>query len=163
MKKLIIITALLFLIFVGIGSFFISLAKDGEQLDSQSKQFVDAVVPKIISQWDISELIDNMDQESLTPLKRQQLEWYFSFYSKLGKMKSYKGSKAEATTSVFNGAKEISAEYAAEADFETGKAVVNISINKKAGHWKIVAFKVNSISIYCPIYTNELKKNEPKK
>ena len=146
MKKFFTVVGIFFsvLIVIGIIGFFI-LNHFGSKLDSQSKAYVDEVVPKIISNWDVQTLISESSSELLKVAPRDKIESMFKAFSdKLGRLKDYKNSKGQAGINVTPQGKFTTGAYVAEASFEKGDATVWVRTILTDEKWQIIEFRVNS-------------------
>ena len=64
MKKTLMILGGIFLVILVVGVVgIVFIATKGRALDKESKQYVDAAVPAIVSQWDTQELINRAGPE----------------------------------------------------------------------------------------------------
>ena len=90
-------------------------AYSGSQLDSESKQFVDAVVRAISRNWDKQELLRRASSELLQNTDADQIDRNFRLFSSLGHLAAYVGSKGDSNLSVVLGSPSvISANYVAQ-------------------------------------------------
>ena len=144
MKKVIMILGYIFLaiivvLLVGFGS----LTVIGNRLDKESKAFVDAAIPAIISTWDIREIEKRASPEFNDDVDHDGLEQDFGVLQQLGNLVMYKGSTGDAhiTLSLHYGY-EITADYTASADFEAGATTMQMSLIKHGGKWQILDFKI---------------------
>jgi hypothetical protein len=72
---------------------FLILRHFGSKLDAQSKAYIDAVVPKIVSHWEVQALMADASPELLEIAPREEMEPLFKAFSdKLGALKEYRGS-----------------------------------------------------------------------
>jgi hypothetical protein len=120
------------------------LAAVGHELDKESKSFVDAAVPAIVSEWDVAELQRRASPEFNATVDYADLAGNFALLRKLGTMREYKGSTGEAriTISISDGV-AITAVYAAFADFDEGTADMQLALTKQQGRWQIQGFRIN--------------------
>lgn len=145
MKKAIMILGYIFLVLivvliVGYGTLTII----GHRLDRESKAFVDAAVPAIVSTWDVDEIEKRASPEFNDEVDYDGLEQDFDVLRQLGKLVEYKGSTGDSniTLSLQYGY-EITADYTANADFEAGSANMQMSLIKHGGQWQILDLKIN--------------------
>ncbi len=145
MRKTVMILGYLFLVLIvgtvaGVGT----LATIGKKLDRESKAFVDAAVPAIVSGWDISEIQKRASPEFNDEVDYDDLEQDLETLRQLGKLVEYKGSTGDANITLsFRYGYEVTADYRASADFETGSADMQISLIRHDGQWQILDFRVN--------------------
>jgi|GEM_PF-1769170 len=154
MKKFFTIVCVIALFLIVSCSIFVGFAShEGKKLDSESQQFVDNVVPKILRNWDFSELKKYYDTDEFKKLKEDEISKFFAWSNdKLGKMLAYQGSKGGSNVAYFNGKKTFTAKYLVKAKFEKGEADIQILLSNANNEWKILGFYVNS-----PAYMNDAK------
>jgi hypothetical protein len=123
---------------------FVSLTVMGSRWDKESKAFVDAAIPAIVSTWDVDEIEKRASPEFDDEVDYDGLEQDFGVLRQLGKLVEYKGSDGDSniTLSLQHGY-EITADYTANADFETGSANMHMSLIKHGGQWQILDLKIN--------------------
>ena len=141
----------LFIIFIII--FFISFvvlmyfsSRSDEQLNRESKQYIDSVLPDILEHFDPDVFINYAAPELLANVSKKRLTEIFKIYKKLGDFKKYLGSKGKAKKSIplFKGKKWIYAKYNAKAEFTNGMAIIKITIVKENGKWYVYHLKIDS-------------------
>jgi hydrogenase maturation factor HypE len=143
MKKKLLIIAVVLIASVVI--FFFNLSSTGKKLDAESKDYVDQAVPVISKNWDEKELRKRASEEFMSVTSDAELEQLFDYVdTNLGSMKDYYGSRGESRIFMRNTKKEITASYVVQAEFEKGKASINVSLIKKGDKWSILEYKVNS-------------------
>ena len=145
MKKAIMILGYIFLVLIVVLiAGFVSLTIIGSRLDKESKEFVDAAIPAIVSTWDVSEIEKRASPEFNDEVDYDELEQDLGVLQQLGKLIEYKGSTGDAniTLSLQYGY-EITADYTASADFEVGSTNMRMSLIKHGGQWQILDFKIN--------------------
>jgi len=116
----------------------------GGDLDTESKQYVDRVIPLILKDMDHSILMDHASDEFKAVTKPGQLPKLFDWFKTLGEFKEYKGSEGQAIVSITNKGKKISAKYIAHVEFEKAPATIQIIAVKKDDRWFIHGFHLNS-------------------
>jgi hypothetical protein len=121
-----------------------TVAVIGHRLDKESKAYVDAAIPAIVSEWDVSEIEKRASPEFNDEVDYQELEQDFIVLQQLGKLVEYKGSVGDSniTLSLQYGY-EITADYSASADFEAGSTNMRISLIRHGGQWQILDFRIN--------------------
>ncbi len=145
MKKAIMILGYIFLVLLVVLIVgFVSLTLIGNRLDKESKAFVDAAIPAIVSTWDVSEIEKRASPEFNDEVDYDELEQDLGVLQQLGKLVEYKGSDGDSniTLSLQYGY-EITADYTASADFEAGSTNMRMSLIKHGGQWQILDFKIN--------------------
>ncbi len=146
MKKVLVILGGIFagLILVGVIGFAIVAVK-GSALDKESKQYVDAAIPAIVSSWDIAEIQKRASPEFKAAVSDEDLAKLIRMFQRLGKFKIYNGAKGDANISVTSqSGKVISAAYVGSADFDTGPAEILMSLIKHGDQWQLLGIHVNS-------------------
>lgn len=144
MKKTIMILGYVFLaLLVVIGVTIASVAILGKKLDKESKAFVDAALPAIVTDWDVTELQKRASPELDESVDYDDVEEYFGSLQQLGKFQEYKGSTGDSNITISLSGYEITADYTASADFETGSVDMQISLIRHNGQWQILDFKVS--------------------
>ncbi len=144
-KKTITLLGYVFLVLiVGTAAAMGTLAVLGKRLNKESKTFVDAAVPAIVSGWDVEEIQKRASPEFNDEVDYDDLEQDLETLRQLGELVEYKGSSGDAniTLSIRYGY-EITADYTASADFEAGSADIHISLIKHDGQWQILDLTVN--------------------
>ena len=145
MKKVIMILGYIFLVLIVVLlSGFGSLTVIGNRLDKESKAFVDAAIPAIVSTWDVSEIVKRASPEFNDEVDYDGLEQDIGVLQQLGTLVEYKGSTGDAhiSLSLLYGY-EITADYTASADFEAGSTNMRMSLIKHGGQWQILDLKIN--------------------
>jgi hypothetical protein len=144
MKKTIMILGYVFLaLIVVIAATIASIAIIGKKLDKESKAFVDAAIPAIVSDWDVMELQKRASPELDESVDYDDVEEYFGSLQQLGKFQEYKGSVGDSNITISLSGYEITADYTANADFEAGSVEMQISLIRHNGQWQILDFKVS--------------------
>jgi hypothetical protein len=144
MKKTIMILGYVFLVFIIIIAVTIaSVSIIGKKLDKESKAFVDAAIPVIVSDWDVAELQKRASPELDESVDYDDVEEYFVSLQQLGKFQEYKGSAGDSDITISLNGYEITADYTASADFEAGSVEIQISLIRHNGQWQILDFKVS--------------------
>ena len=149
MKKVLMILGAVFgVILISIAIAVGYAAYNGKGLDEESKRYVDAAVPAIVKNWDMTEMLSRTSPEFSKATKTEDLEKLWIMFRKLGAMKIYKGSKGESNQMInLPQGTTITAKYSADVEFENGPAQILITIIKRGDDWQILGFKVNSSAI----------------
>ena len=118
----------------------------GGKYDKSSKEYVETIIPKIISEWDYSTFIEyshpnmsssvdkeNFENKIVTPIKNQ-----------LGEFISYNSSEGEATIRNINGKTSIDAKYSSQVTFKNGNAVITVELLYINDIWVITKFNISS-------------------
>jgi hypothetical protein len=143
-KKFFIILGAIFLTLIMLGAIGIGIsAFKGAALDKESKAYVDAAVPAIISSWNTQELLSRASPELKQTTRPDDVERFFQTVGALGKMRKYQGSQGQSITSrILGRGTTISAEYHIEAEFEGGSAKIYVKLIKHGNLWQIGGFHV---------------------
>jgi hypothetical protein len=121
------------------------VAVRGSGLDKESREYVDAAVPEILSKWDITEIQNRASPEFKAAVKSDDLEKLVRVFRRLGTFKAYNGAKGQARIAVMAGqGKVISAAYVVSADFETGPAEIKLSLIKHGDQWQLLGISAFS-------------------
>jgi hypothetical protein len=144
-KKVIMILGYIFLaIIVVVIAVVGSIAVIGTRLDKESKSYVDAAIPAIVSTWDVSEIEKRASPEFNNEVNYDDLEQDFEALQQLGDLVEYKGSTGDANISFFHHfSYEITADYTARAQFEEGTTMMRMSLIKHGDQWQILDFTIN--------------------
>ena len=144
MKKFFIVLGAIFLTLILLGAIGIGIAAfRGAALDKESKAYVDAAVPVIISSWNTQELLSRASPEFNQATKTDDVERFFRTLRLLGKMQKYQGSKGQSVISrILGKGTTISADYLVKAEFEGGTAKIYVKLIKHRNLWQIGGFRV---------------------
>ena len=116
----------------------------GQRLDRESHLYADAAVQAIVSDWDIRELQKRASPELDSSLDYDEAEQYFKELRQLGKLVVYKGATGESTITISaRYLYEITADYTAEVEYETGSMQIQVTLIKHGKQWQILDFWVN--------------------
>jgi hypothetical protein len=114
-----------------------------DTLDKESKAYADAAIRAIVANWNQKQLRDRASPEFNSSVTPKQLDDLFHKFHGFGHLKKCDPAQGHAGTLATNqGAKEIGAEYFANATFEKGAAVVDMTLIKHGDQWQIVGFFV---------------------
>ena len=146
MKKLLIILGSVFLFFIILAAVGIGMiAMKGSALDKESKAYVDAAVPAIVSNWDEQALASRVSPEFTNVMHPGDMAKLFRMYRQLGKFREYKDSRGQSFVNyTLRTGKVVTAEYTANATFDTGPATITLAIIKHDNQWQIEGFRINS-------------------
>src|SRR5271169_6252714 len=110
MKKTMMILGYVFLaLIVVIAATIASIAIIGKKLDKESKAFVDAAIPAIVSDWDVTELQKRASPELDESVDYDDVEEYFGSLQQLGTFQEYKGSVGDSNITISLSGYEITA------------------------------------------------------
>jgi hypothetical protein len=140
MKKVIMALGYLFLICVVllIAAALIVVIQ-GKKLDRESRAYVDMAIPAIISNWDVKEVEKRASPEFNSGVDYDDLDELFNLMQNLGSLTEYHGSTGNANLTIsFRHGYEITADYAANAEFEAGAVEVQMSLILHGGQWQIL-------------------------
>jgi hypothetical protein len=144
MKKFLIGLGVIFLLLILVVAVLIGYAAfTGSKLDKESKAYVDAAVPAILSSWNEQELLSRESPEFQKATSSADVDRLFRWFRTLGPLHKYEGARGEAITSVTpQTGKVISARYVAKAVFNAGEANVEVGLIKHGSQWQIARFNV---------------------
>jgi len=143
----------MFMVLVGAFALFIvtaaigltMVAMKGEKLDSESKAFVDRIVPIICADLNVETLTKYASEEMLNSVTREKFDALFRLFRKLGGYTKFNGSSGEASMLfTLEDGKLITAEYVADVEFETGPAKVKVMAVRRGEGWKLMEFMISS-------------------
>jgi hypothetical protein len=140
MKKVIMALGYIFLVLIVV---FIAttaiVAMQGKNLDKESKAFVDSAIPAIVSTWDVREVEKRASPEFNGAVDYDDLDELFGLMQRLGNLKEYKGSTGNANLTIsFRHGYEITADYDADAEFESGSVEIQMALILHGGQWQIL-------------------------
>jgi hypothetical protein len=147
MKKLLIILGGIFaviLVVIGVAAaIFIPRAL---KLEREGAAYIQDAVPKIVAHWNSQELVDRATPELLKATKsREKLDRLFVMFQQLGSFKQLDTPQGTVTSSAYSGTGTVTlGNYTAQADFEKGKASLQIQLRRVNDAWKINGFRINS-------------------
>jgi hypothetical protein len=134
------ISAVIVLLIVGLIAF---VAVKGRALDRESKAYADSAIVAIATKWDQEALIQRESPEFKVVARNQNIDSLFEQFRELGLMTRYGGAKGDSYMNLTTqSGKRITAGYAADCDFEHGRALIRISLIKHDDQWSIVGFRV---------------------
>jgi MFS family permease len=147
-KKFLIVLGAIFLMLILLGAIGIGIvAIKGAALDKESKAYVDAAVPAIVSSWKTQELLSRASPELKQATKTDDLERFFQAFRSLGKMRKYQGSQGQSVISrILGKGTTISADYLVRVEFEGGTAKIYVKLIKHGNLWQIGGFHVEPTS-----------------
>jgi hypothetical protein len=146
-KKFFIVLGAIFLGLILFAAIGIGIAAfKGAALDKESKAYVDAAVPAIISSWNAQELLSRASPEFNQTTRPDDVERFFQTVRALGKMQKYQGSQGQSVTSrILGKGTTISADYLVTAEFEGGSAKIYVRLIKHGNLWQIGGFHVEPV------------------
>jgi hypothetical protein len=93
MKKFFIVLGVTFLVIVILVVAFVGYtAFSGGKLDKESKAYVDAAIPTIVSFWNEQELLKYASPEFQKATSPEDVDRLFGWLSTLGRLQKYEGS-----------------------------------------------------------------------
>lgn len=149
LKKLFIVLGIIFLALIVVGAIGVGyLAYRGNNFDKESKAFVNAAIPAIVTNWNKKELLDRASPEFKKEVSDAQIDQLFNQFAALGRFMTF--DSATGQSSIYASpqtGKVITADYEAKAYFEKGGAKVKIKLIRHADQWQISAFNVQAGTI----------------
>ena len=132
-------------LFLVAGVAVISIAAKHNGLDAEGRQFVQAAIPAIFSEWNEQELLRRASAELRAAVREAQLYRLFGGMSgKFGKLKHCGPMRGKANIAVEPEGLVISGEYVAATMFASGEAEIGLSLVKRQGEWRITSFRLDS-------------------
>ena len=107
MKKIMLIIGAIVVPLVLLGVVVTVAIVKATALDKESKAYVDEVTPKILADLRKDTLFVYACDELKTSAKPEELDKLFTWFTKLGQFKEYKGSTGEATVSITTAAGKV--------------------------------------------------------
>ena len=146
MKKFFVVLGVVFASLIVLGIIFISIAvHTRSKLDTESKVYVDHVVPLIVASWDSKELLNHASPELLKVAPADKIDSMFKMLAeKLGKYKEFKDSKGGSFLNFTPQGKIITAAYITHVAFDRADATVRIRVIKHSENWQVLEFYVDS-------------------
>lgn len=141
-KKRVLLTAAVLALFLLLVAGVVSFIIIGNNLDRESRIFVDQAVPAIVSDWNIAELQVRASREFDQSVDYRQLEQFFEVLHELGDLEEYRGAVGESKITVSLYGVTVTAEYVAAVDFEAGSAEFELTLIKRDGQWQILGFRI---------------------
>jgi hypothetical protein len=135
-------TVLIAIVLFGIGyGVYIGSGQEGE-----GKEFADNAIIAITSHWDVQELKSRGSDKLLESVKPEDFVSLFVFFSSLGPLVDYQGSRLQAwnVSLVTQNGNVINAVYRAQAKYQHGQADIECDLVKVHDAWRINGFHVNS-------------------
>jgi len=121
------------------------LAIKGTALDKESKQYADAAILALVTNWDMNELEGRISPEFKSTVQPGDVQKLFAMLRRLGSLKEYKGYHGSSNMSFTSErGKVISATYVENAEFAAGSAEIHLALIKHGDQWQILGFHVNS-------------------
>jgi hypothetical protein len=135
------------LIVFGIGA-VAYLAVRGGRINTESKTYVEAILPSIISAWSEKALLDRASPEFKQAATIDQVDRMFRWYSGLGQLQRCGPAQGNAWIDVSpQRGKAIFASYTFSAEFSRGDATINVGLTKHEQRWQISRFEVLSSAL----------------
>lgn len=122
------------------------------KLDHDATAYIQSAVPQIVAQWNPQALSDRATPELLKdPKYKDEVDRYFEMFSKLGALKHLDTPKGTVYSGAYTGTGAYTlGNYAAEAEFEKGKATIKIQLLRVGDGWKINGFRIYSDAFLPP-------------
>lgn len=146
MKQILIAFGCIFLVLVIVVVILISFATvKGKALDTESRVYVNKVVPIILEDLNKDKLFEYSSKELINSASTEEFDNFFVLVKKLGEFKGAEDAVGGARISYMsNEDNNTTAQYKVNAEFETGQAVVSIGIVKRDEKWLITGFRIDS-------------------
>ena len=109
-----------------------------------SKEYVDAAIPAIASNWSEDELIKRLSSEEKSSITHGQLNQVFDMNRRLGILQQYRGAHGGVNVNLsFTKGATVTADYVADVKFENGDASIRMVLVRRHSTWEILGFHVN--------------------
>jgi hypothetical protein len=146
MQKLLIVLGMIFLLLVVVVAAFVGYsAMIGGRLDKESRAYVDAAVPAIVSSWNEQELLKRASPEFQKAASPADVDRLFRWFTILGRLQKYEGAQGQAIISATpQSGNVIYGSYVAKALFDAGEANIEVGLIKHGNQWQIVRLNVTS-------------------
>jgi hypothetical protein len=142
-RLLCILAAAFFIVLFSAGAFVGYVIHRGNNLNAESKAYVEQAVVDIGQNWDRQELIKRASPDLIANLSPQQIAQLFDpLAARFGKLTRYDGQTGFATITMGAGSKII-AHYDVAATFENGPVGFRIDLVKINDRWMIESFYVH--------------------
>jgi len=147
MKKVFTILGVIFAVFLILAviaaAIFIPRAL---KLNRDATTYIQGAVPQIVAHWNPQDLSDRATPELLKAAKsKEELDRLFEMFSKLGALKHLDTPTGSVYCGAYTGTGAYTVgTYTAEAEFEKGKATINIQLLRVGETWKINGFRIYS-------------------
>lgn len=142
MRRLLYILGALTFILVLLGGIGLAvLFYNGNKLDTESKAFVDRVLPAIVISLSSDRLFEYATDELRANASPADLRALFDNLSRLGPLVEYQGATGQSNLSYAVGSgRTISAAYVAQARFENGSSTFRVVLLKRDDRWLFHSF-----------------------
>jgi len=146
MKKFFITLGVIFLVLIvaaGIGFWY--FANRGITLDRESKAFVDAAIPAIVTNWNKKELLDRASPEFKRDVPETQIDDLLRRFTVLGRFMTFDSATGQAAiyASPQTG-KVVTADYQSLAYFQNGNATIKVKLIQHDDRWQILKLEIFS-------------------
>ena len=122
------------------------IALQGQRLDTESRAYVESVLPHIVSDWDQAALEAEASPEFLQATSDDEMDQLFSVYAKLGPMQSIDNVAGESHVMKYVGQPtQTTATYQCEVTFKEAPAVISFTLIKHGEKCQVAGFHVNSV------------------
>jgi dimeric dUTPase (all-alpha-NTP-PPase superfamily) len=144
MKRFFAVLGVIFVIIIVVGAIgFGYLAYRGKAFDKESKAYVDAAIPAIVTSWNKKELLDRASPEFKKEVSDAQIDQLFHQFTALGRFMTFDSATGQSLTYASpQTGKVVTADYQARAYFEKGGALIKVKLIKHADQWQISSFNV---------------------
>ena len=143
MKQIFVVVGITFSLCIVVGvAGFIYLSQVGSRLDTDSKAYVDDIIPRIAAHWDSQVMIDESSPALLKVAPDEQISKLCAVLKdSLGPLKEYKGALGEARVEITPHGKVTTAQYVVHAAFIKKDATFNVGLILEAGKWRLLEFR----------------------
>jgi hypothetical protein len=134
----------LLLLIVGGSAITAYTIHQGNKLDQESRQYVETVLPKMLSVMTTENFLQYLDPDMKAKMDPKNADRKMALYQKLGKFKSLSDLKGDANISLSKDGHIVTAFYTANAEFEISPAHIILKLIKKDNQWAVTSIEIRS-------------------
>lgn len=135
------------------------------KLDREATEYIQSNVPKIVANWNPTNLMAQASSVLLTDLQtNQNTGRMFEMFSELGSLKHLNTPEGKVFSGAYTGEGTYTiGNYDVKADFDKGPATIRIQLLRVGDAWKINGFRIYSDAFLPPGKTAqaEIDSNQP--
>ena len=148
MKKLLsILGAIFLLLLVAGGGLFGFLWMKGGRLDAESKGYIEANLPALLSNMSTDALRSYMSDDDIAKVNRVDSDRFIAaLTSRYGRYQSMGDLKGDSFINFTNAGQIISARYRVPVKYENGALLVQVVLRKRDEKWSMVSVQFDPIT-----------------
>jgi hypothetical protein len=149
MKKALSVIGGLFLVLLVAGGGMLGYAAfEGSKLDAESKAYVEATLPKFLSNPTADSVLSFMAPQDKANVKASDMLSFSSYISQnLGAFQSYDDMKGDALIMFSPNGKDITAKYLVHCYFDKASVTATVSLRKVGDAWSLMGVFFDSNSL----------------